>query len=107
MRGGSRIGFIPFALGWLLRHRGELAVRTGDGHTVRSRDVVVATHYPVFDRALLFPRIKVSREFALAAALADAPDGMFYGVGEDAPSIRRWRDEVVVSGRMFRPGGGG
>ena len=89
-----------------LRHRGELAVGTGDGHTVRAQDVVVATHYPVFDRALLFPRIKVSREFAVAAPLADAPDGMFYGVGEDAPSIRRWRDQVVVSGRMFRPGSG-
>lgn len=89
-----------------LRHRGGLAVLTGDGRTVRARDVVVATHYPVFDRALLFPRIKVSREFALAAPLPDAPAGMFYGVGEDAPSIRRWRDEVVVSGRMFRPGSG-
>jgi len=89
-----------------LRHRGELAVRTGGGHTVRAGDVVVATHYPVFDRALLFPRIKVSREFALAAPMDDPPEGMFYGVGEDAPSIRRWRDEVVVSGRMFRPGSG-
>ncbi|MCZ9340183.1 FAD-binding oxidoreductase, partial [Streptomyces sp. TRM76130] len=26
---------------------------TGTGATVRARDVVVATHYPVFDRALL------------------------------------------------------
>jgi len=89
-----------------LRHRGEPAVRTRGGPTVRAGDVVVATHYPVFDRALLFPRIKVSREFALAAPMADPPEGMFYGVGGDAPSIRRWRDEVVVSGRMFRPGAG-
>lgn len=89
-----------------LRHRGELAVVTGNGHTVRAQDVVVATHYPVFDRALLFPRIKVSREFAVAAPMAEPPPGMFYGVGEDAPSIRPWRDQVVVSGRMFRPGSG-
>lgn len=89
-----------------LRHRGGLAVRTAAGHTVGARDVVVATHYPVLDRALLFPRIRVSREFAVAAPMAEPPEGMFYGVGEDAPSIRRWRDEVVVSGRMFRPGSG-
>lgn len=89
-----------------LRHRGQLAVHTHEGQVVRARDVVVATHYPVFDRALLFPRIKVSREFALTAPLADPPQGMFYGVGEDAPSIRSWRDQVVVSGRMFRPGSG-
>lgn len=88
-----------------LHERGGLRVETDAGHVVRARDVVVATHYPVFDRALLFPRVSVSREFAIAAPAArdGALDGMYYGVGS-APSVRPWRNRLVFSGRMFRPG---
>jgi nitrite reductase/ring-hydroxylating ferredoxin subunit len=88
-----------------LHERGGLRVETESGYVVRARDVVVATHYPVFDRALLFPRVSVSREFAIAAAAppGEELDGMYYGVG-NAPSIRGWRDRLVFSGRMFRPG---
>jgi glycine/D-amino acid oxidase-like deaminating enzyme/nitrite reductase/ring-hydroxylating ferredoxin subunit len=88
-----------------LRHRGGLRVETADGHVVRAKDVVVATHYPVFDRALLFPRVKVSREFAIAAPAPERLTGMFYGLG-NGPSIRTWRGDLVFSGRMFRPGSG-
>ncbi|MGZ8735593.1 MAG: FAD-dependent oxidoreductase [Nocardioides sp.] len=86
-----------------LHERGGLRVETDSGHVVRARDVVVATHYPVFDRALLFPRVSVSREFAIAAPAPGVLDGMYYGIG-NAPSIRGWRDRLVFSGRMFRPG---
>ena len=88
-----------------LHHRGELRVETGDGHSVRAKDVVVATHYPVFDRALLFPRVSVHREFAVAGPIPTPLDGMYYGVGGGA-SYRSWRDRLVASGRMFRPGAG-
>ncbi|MFF3519026.1 DUF6328 family protein, partial [Streptomyces sp. NPDC002573] len=32
-------------------------LRIEAGHTVTARDVVVATHYPIFDRAMLFARL--------------------------------------------------
>lgn len=86
-----------------LHHRGDLRVETEGGHTVRACDVVVATHYPVFDRALLFPRVSVSREFAVSAPSTHSVDGMYYGIG-GAPSVRGWRDRLVFSGQMFRPG---
>ncbi|MGO4429014.1 NAD(P)/FAD-dependent oxidoreductase, partial [Streptomyces sp. MCAF7] len=35
---------------------------TDRGARLRARDVVVATAYPIFDRALLFPRLEVKRE---------------------------------------------
>lgn len=88
-----------------LQHWGELRVETDAGHSVRAQDVVVATHYPVFDRALIFPRVSVHREFAIAAPVPAPLDGMYYGVGGGA-SYRTWRDRLVVSGRMFRPGAG-
>jgi hypothetical protein len=36
---------------------------------VRTREVVVATHYPVFDRALLFTRLCPRRELDVAGTL--------------------------------------
>jgi glycine/D-amino acid oxidase-like deaminating enzyme/nitrite reductase/ring-hydroxylating ferredoxin subunit len=103
LRGGVRVHEHTRVVA--LHERGGLRVETEAGHEVRARDVVVATHYPVFDRALLFPRVSVSREFAIAAPMArdGGLDGMYYGLG-NAPSVRPWRDRLVFSGRMFRPG---
>ncbi|HEX6445273.1 MAG TPA: FAD-dependent oxidoreductase [Streptosporangiales bacterium] len=42
----------------------RLTVETGA--TVTARDVVVATHYPVFDRSLLFARLVPHRELVVA-----------------------------------------
>jgi glycine/D-amino acid oxidase-like deaminating enzyme len=55
-----------------LRQRRALEVATESGHTVRAGAVVVASHYPVFDRGLIFPRVSVSREFAFAAPWEEA-----------------------------------
>jgi glycine/D-amino acid oxidase-like deaminating enzyme/nitrite reductase/ring-hydroxylating ferredoxin subunit len=91
-----------------LHEKGGLRVITDAGHSVRADDVVVATHYPVFDRALLFTRVSVSREFALAAEW-DQPDlgGTFFGIGPDAPAVRPAGGSLVISGQHFRPGTGG
>lgn len=90
-----------------LHERGGLRVSTSTGHTVRARDVAVTTHYPLFDRALLFPRVTVQREFALSArAGGHVVPGMFYGLGPEAPSVRAAGDELVFSGEHFRPGTG-
>jgi len=91
-----------------LHERGGLRVRTGSGYDVRARDVVVATHYPIFDRGLMFARVSVHREFALAAEWDGHPvEGMHYGLGPAALSVRPSPDgRLVMSGQMFRPGTG-
>ncbi len=55
-RAGGRIFEHSRAVG--LDERAPCRVSTERGATVSARDVVVATHYPVFDRALLFARLE-------------------------------------------------
>jgi glycine/D-amino acid oxidase-like deaminating enzyme len=51
-------------------HEGEpCRVTTDAGVTVTATDVVVATHYPIFDRALLFARLVPHRELVVAAPI--------------------------------------
>src|SRR5215208_123449 len=54
-------------------------VTTENDATVTARDVVVATHYPVFDRALLFSRLTPNREVVVAAPIdaGQDPAGMY------------------------------
>jgi glycine/D-amino acid oxidase-like deaminating enzyme/nitrite reductase/ring-hydroxylating ferredoxin subunit len=84
---------------------------TESGATVAARDVVVATHYPVFDRALLFARLSPRRELVVAAPLdpADDPDGMYITEGEGKRSVRTaplpdGGRLLVVTGEDFTPG---
>ncbi len=84
---------------------------TEGGGTVRARDVVVATHYPVFDRSLLFARLSPRRELVVAAAVpADlAPRGMYLTPEGATRSVRTapygdGRRLVIVTGEKFTPG---
>ncbi|WP_435281922.1 FAD-dependent oxidoreductase [Streptomyces koelreuteriae] len=86
---------------------------TTTGATVRARDVVVATHYPIFDRALLFARLSPRRELVVAGTIpADQdPDGMFITPDEGIRSVRTAPYEgdrrlLVVTGEHFTPGTG-
>ncbi|HET6860014.1 MAG TPA: FAD-dependent oxidoreductase [Streptomyces sp.] len=83
------------------------------GHTVTARDVVVATHYPVFDRALLFARMSPRRELVVAAPMdADQdPGGMYITEDEGKRSVRTapygdGRRLLIVTGENFTPGTG-
>ncbi|WP_329129724.1 FAD-dependent oxidoreductase [Streptomyces sp. NBC_01476] len=96
-------------------HEGEpCRVTTETGATVTARDVVVATHYPVFDRALLFARMAPRRELVVAApidASAD-PQGMYISRSEGKRSVRTaplpgGRRLLIVTGEDFTPGAGG
>jgi glycine/D-amino acid oxidase-like deaminating enzyme/nitrite reductase/ring-hydroxylating ferredoxin subunit len=81
------------------------------GAQVRARHVVVATHYPIFDRAMLFPRLEPHRELVVAAPLpvsAD-PGGMFVTPEQGTRSVRTapYDDThrlLIVTGETFRPG---
>ena len=84
---------------------------TSTGATVRARDVVVATHYPIFDRALLFARLSTRRELVVAGTIpaGQDPDGMFITPDEDTRSVRTAPHEgdrrlLIVTGEHFTPG---
>ncbi|MHC5261475.1 FAD-dependent oxidoreductase [Streptomyces sp. UC4497] len=88
-------------------------VTTASGARVSARDVVVATHYPVFDRALLFARLAVRREFVVAAPVpADRdPHGMYITPEDGTRSVRTTPYEdgqrlLIVTGEKFTPGTG-
>ncbi|MEU3254305.1 FAD-dependent oxidoreductase [Streptomyces sp. NPDC006997] len=87
---------------------------TEAGARITADAVVVATHYPVFDRALLFTRLSPRRELVVAAPLdaARAPEGMYITPEENTRSVRTapHRDGerlLIVTGEHFTPGAGG
>ncbi|MFF4746563.1 MULTISPECIES: FAD-dependent oxidoreductase [unclassified Streptomyces] len=85
---------------------------TSAGPTVEARHVVVATHYPIFDRALLFTRLESRREAVVAGPLppgAGEPAGMLLTEEEGTRSVRSAPHEshgrmLVVTGEKFTPG---
>ncbi|TDD99034.1 FAD-dependent oxidoreductase [Jiangella asiatica] len=77
---------------------------------VRGRHVVVATHYPVFDRGLYFARLEPRRDLVVAAPTdaGDAPAGMYIST-EDRHSVRTTplddgRVLLIVGGEAHRVG---
>lgn len=89
-------------------------VATAQGYTVSARDVVVATHYPIFDRALLFTRLRPHRELVVAGPIdADRdPGGMYLTTADNLRSVRTapTGDDggrlLIVTGEKFTPGEG-
>ncbi|MYX73681.1 FAD-dependent oxidoreductase [Streptomyces sp. SID3915] len=88
-------------------------VTTESGLTVSARDVVIATHVPVFDRALLFARMSPRRELVVAAPLAAeaAPEHMYITDEGGKRSVRTApldadRRLLIVTGEDFTPGTG-
>ncbi|MGK5533611.1 FAD-dependent oxidoreductase [Streptomyces sp. URMC 129] len=84
------------------------------GPTVTARDVVVATHYPVFDRGGHFARLAVHRELVVAAPIpAEAdPHGVYLTEEEGTRSVRTapygdGQRLLIVTGEKFTPGTGG
>ncbi|MFJ5966712.1 FAD-dependent oxidoreductase [Streptomyces sp. NPDC093060] len=90
------------------------ALTTDTGAEVRAREVVVATHYPVFDRALLFTRLSPRRELVVAGTLdADrAPRDMYITPEQNTRSVRSapyadGKRLLIVTGEHFTPGAPG
>ncbi|KND45614.1 MULTISPECIES: FAD-dependent oxidoreductase [Streptomyces] len=97
-----------------LKEGSPCRLTTEAGFTVTAEDVVIATHYPVFDRALLFTRLSPRRELVLAApapAGAD-PHGMYITQEQRTRSARTapygdGRRLLIVTGEHFTPGTAG
>ncbi|WP_060879061.1 FAD-dependent oxidoreductase [Streptomyces scabiei] len=97
-----------------LKEGSPCRLTTDAGYTVTAEDVVVATHYPVFDRALLFTRLSPRRELVLAAPVpADAdPHGMYITQEQRTRSARTapygdGQRLLIVTGEHFTPGTAG
>ncbi|MFF3501240.1 FAD-dependent oxidoreductase [Streptomyces sp. NPDC003247] len=92
----------------------ELTVESpASATTVTAHSVVVATHYPAFDRALLFTRLSPRRELVLTAPLdaARAPRDMYITQEQNTRSVRTaplpdGRRLLIVTGEHFTPGTG-
>jgi glycine/D-amino acid oxidase-like deaminating enzyme/nitrite reductase/ring-hydroxylating ferredoxin subunit len=83
---------------------GRPTVRTAAGPRVRARDVIVATHYPILDRGLYFPRLTPKRSYAIAVRGASPlPEVMAISIGSPTRSLRTAPDpegdgELLVVG---------
>ena len=85
---------------------------TDPGHTVTATDVVVTTHFPIFDRALLFTRLSPHRELVVAAPIRHGadPGGMYLTPENNTRSARTapygadGQRLLIVTGESFAPG---
>ncbi|WP_250002965.1 FAD-dependent oxidoreductase [Actinoplanes sp. M2I2] len=86
-------------------------VTTEGGHTLTAANVVIATHYPIFDRGLLFARLEPRRELVVAAPIPAAldPGGVYITPDQNTRSVRTapYADGqrlLIVTGEHFTPG---
>jgi len=84
-------------------------VRTTGGE-IRAADVVVATHYPIFDRGGYFARLRPTRDLVVAGPVpADAAPPAMYLAADASRSVRTaplpdGRRLLIVSGGHYRTG---
>src|SRR4051794_27408513 len=87
---------------------GRPAVRTENGPSVRARDVVVATHYPILDRGLYFARLTPKRSYAVAVrGAAPLPAVMAISIGSPTRSLRVAPDPERPAEELLIVGGEG
>jgi glycine/D-amino acid oxidase-like deaminating enzyme/nitrite reductase/ring-hydroxylating ferredoxin subunit len=99
---GSRVFEGTRALG--LDEGTPCRVRTSRG-SLHAEQVVVATHYPVFDRGLYFARLKPQRSYCLAARLRTPPPReMSISAGTPTRSVRSHGDLLIVGGEGHSAG---
>ena len=94
-----------------LRGTSPCRVETDRG-TITAPIVVVATHFPFPDRALLFTRMHPERSYSIAVETdADPPPGMFINASDPVRSIRSHRfgsrELLLVGGEGHKTGQGG
>ncbi|MDQ1709441.1 MAG: hypothetical protein QOG49_826 [Frankiaceae bacterium] len=85
-------------------------IKTAGGAVVADH-VIVATHYPILDRALLFSRLEPHRDVVVAAPIdaAGAPDGMYISTEANTRSVRTapyadGRRLLIVTGEPWKTG---
>jgi glycine/D-amino acid oxidase-like deaminating enzyme/nitrite reductase/ring-hydroxylating ferredoxin subunit len=82
-------------------------VETTHGRLTGER-VVVATHYPVWDRGLYFARMEASRSYCVAGRVRGEPArGMSITTGSETWSYRSAGEYMIVLGQSHRTGARG
>lgn len=96
-----------------LKEGSPCRLSTSRGVRITARDVVVATHYPIFDRALLFARMASRRELVVTGLIPKEldPQGMYHTQEQRTRSVRTApydaeRRLLIVTGEKFTPGAG-
>ncbi|MDQ4012041.1 MAG: FAD-dependent oxidoreductase [Actinomycetota bacterium] len=83
-------------------------VTTSTGATVSAGHVIVATHYPAFDRGGYFARLEPTRSYCIAAAVRDPlPIGMSINAGSPTRSLNTYGDLLIVGGESHPTGARG
>ena len=82
------------------------------GGTVHADHVVIATGFPILDRAGYFARLTPKRSYVLGMQLSgEPPEGLYYRAGEPYRSVRAHRGEdgtlLLVGGENHKTGQGG
>ncbi|WP_254524247.1 FAD-dependent oxidoreductase [Natrinema caseinilyticum] len=73
-------------------------VETDRGDVIAD-DVVVATHFPVLDRAGYFARMHPHRAYLLAVRVAETPlEGMYYSTGSPPATMRTYSHTTAAGG---------
>jgi nitrite reductase/ring-hydroxylating ferredoxin subunit len=80
---------------------------TTEHGTVSAQQVVVATHYPLLDRAAYFARLEPKRSYCIAARVTGRPpQGMSINAGSTTRSLRAYGDLLIVGGEGHTVGSG-
>jgi glycine/D-amino acid oxidase-like deaminating enzyme/nitrite reductase/ring-hydroxylating ferredoxin subunit len=92
-----------------ISHGNPCRLELENGSTLKADRVVLATQMPMLDRGLYFARLRPQASYAVAAPAADAPRGMYLGIGDSLRSIRSHavagaRRHVIVGGEGHKVG---
>lgn len=80
-------------------------VITDKGFRIKANEVVVASHYPVFDqKGKYYARLIPDRDYAMAIKSPTELDGMFIDTSGDYFSIRPYGKLLIVGGITHRTG---
>ena len=91
---------------------GVYTLKTGNERKVRAKIVIIASHYPFFNKAgLYFARLYVERSYIIAVkAREEYPGGMYISYEEPARSLRSQRSDhgilTLVGGENHKTGQG-
>ncbi len=88
-----------------LREGEAVEVEFENGSKISAKVVVVATHYPFYDKkGAYFAKLIPDRDYALAIKPEKKVENMHITASEDSYSIRRYQDLLVVGGVTHRTG---
>lgn len=94
-------------------HDGDPCRVETDQGQLTAREVLVTTHYPIFDRGLFFARLAAERSYAVALRTrGPIPEGMFLSSESPSHSVRAHplddgSELLIVGGESHKTGQGG